>query len=168
MRLRTLIIALLLLLITSNVGLCNNKHRIKYKSHKVIFKKCDISPELIKQWICVYAKKYKVEPAFAIAVAHIESRIGKFEFRTGQMSKSFWGPMGINKCFFKRGWQIDKPIINIEIGVRALKNVGNNEYLQKRRLHTYNTEFNYSYWSQIKKAKRKYREFNYAAVYKKG
>ena len=111
----------------------------------------------IKSIIKEKALKYNVDPALAIAVAHIESRKGKKEFRIGRMGKTYFGPMGIHKCFLKK-WAIDKPKINIEIGVRALRGIGYNKSKQKRRLKKYNASFNRSYWNSIQEATLKYKK----------
>ena len=71
------------------------------------------------------------------------------------MGKTFYGPSGIHKCFLNK-WDIDKPKINIDVGARALRGVGDNVALQKKRLKRYNASFNESYWKAIKSAERKY------------
>lgn len=110
---------------------------------------------LIKAWISAYAVKYNVDPAFATAVAHIESRKGRQEFRTGRLSRTYYGPMGIHKCFKHLG--IDQTERNIEVGVEALRGVAGDTTKQKKRLRKYNTSFNMAYWKQIKQAEGRYR-----------
>jgi hypothetical protein len=110
-----------------------------------------------KQLAIKYANMYNVDPAFLIAVMHIESRNPKTgeEFRFGKMGKTYYGPCGIHKDFLKK-WPIDNLETNIEAGARALRGVGYNESLQKRRLHRYNASCNSSYLKAVMSAKRKY------------
>lgn len=91
-----------------------------------------------------------------MAIAHIESRKGDQEFRVGRMGKTYYGPMGIHKCFLNLG--IDDPERNIEVGVKALARYGpvTNDDQLKRALKKYNSSFNLAYWNQIKKAELKY------------
>lgn len=111
----------------------------------------------IKKVMIEAAKRWNVEPAFLMSVACIESRKGNQEFRLGKMGKTYYGPMGIHKCFLNR-WAIDDWKINIEVGARALRGVENNEQLQKRRLKRYNVSFNNSYWKAICSMKYKYQK----------
>lgn len=110
---------------------------------------------LLKIWIVTCSAYWNVEPSFALAVAHIESRLpGKEEFRCGKMGSTFFGPFGIHKCFKKR-WPIDNPLVNCWIGVRALR--GRNK---KKILKRYNAKFDQAYWLAIKRAKKKYKNWN--------
>lgn len=113
---------------------------------------------VIKGLICAYALENGIEPAFAMAVAHIESRFGGKEFRVGLMGGSrYFGPMGIHRCFKKR-WPIDQPETNIKVGCWALRGVGSNVSRQRSRLKRYNASFNCGYWRAVRGAVRKYRE----------
>ncbi len=104
--------------------------------------------------MCAYGIKYNVNPAYVMAVAHIESRKGSYEFRTGRMGRTYYGPMGIHKYFLNR-WNINDPEINIKIGARALSNIQDVGALI-RRLHKYNAEYEPSYGNAVKKAVKKY------------
>lgn len=100
--------------------------------------------------IGVIAQTYHVDPNFAKAVAVIESRKGNELLRTGRLGKSnYYGPMGVNKCFLNR-WPIDDPIVNIVIGVRALR--GN----ERKVLHRYNAKCDSSYTQAIFQLKRQF------------
>lgn len=121
-----------------------------------------LEPVVIKVIICAEAVKYDIAPAFAIAVAHVESRKGYQEFRVGQMGRSaYYGPMGINKCF-RQQWRVDLPETNIAVGCYALRGVGNSVVKLKRRLMRYNTSFDLGYWKAVMKAVRKYRAEGWA------
>lgn len=115
-----------------------------------------ISPETAKQLAVKYAEKYNVDPAFLIAVMHIESRKGNQEFRFGRIGKIYYGPCAIHKDFLKK-WAIDDPETNIEVGARALRNVGYDDRLQKKRLYRYNTICDPAYVKAVMQAKQKYR-----------
>ena len=108
---------------------------------------------VIRALICAYALKYNVEPAAAMAVAHIESRKGQQEFRVGLMGRTYYGPFGVNKCFLKK-WSVDELDTNIKVGVKALSR---NQNL-KKSLQKYNAAFNEAYWQAIQEARRKYRK----------
>lgn len=120
-----------------------------------------ITKALLIAWIKFCAIHWGVDPAFALAVAHIESRVpGEQEFRIGKMSKSFYGPFGIHKCFLKQPidgvvYPIDEWPINVWIGCRALRGVKTKAGARKR-LRTYNATFNQGYWKAIKVAWGKY------------
>lgn len=64
-----------------------------------------------------------VDPEFARQVARVESglpRTGQ-EVRLGRLGRSkYFGPMGIHESF-RRRWDIANPVINIWVGVRALR-----------------------------------------------
>ena len=99
---------------------------------------------------------YKVEPNFALAVAHVESGDKHHEFRMGRLGHSpYYGPFGIHRDFLKR-WRIDDPEINCLVGVRALRNTQTLE-AKKRRLKKYNTEFSEEYWKSVVAAYKKYK-----------
>jgi soluble lytic murein transglycosylase-like protein len=108
-------------------------------------------PALLRAWICAYAIKYHIPPEDALAVAHIESRLGSKEFRTGKIGRRYYGPMGIDASYLS--WGIREPERNIEVGVRALSYYKDLEV----SLRHYNKTFNRAYWNEIKKARLKYR-----------
>lgn len=111
----------------------------------------------IRALICAYSIKYNVEPAFAMAVAHIESAKNGKEFRVGRMGRTYYGPMGIHRCFLNK-WAIDNAEVNIEVGVRALSGVGYDEGRQRNRLKRYNSVCDEGYLRAITQAKTKYRK----------
>jgi len=96
--------------------------------------------------------KYEVSPAFALAVAHVESGTASQEFRVGLLGATYYGPMGIHKCFLNR-WPIDDFRENIRVGVKALRG-RNLRHILKR----YNAAFTESYWRAVKSAERRYRQ----------
>lgn len=107
---------------------------------------------IIKGWIAFCATKYGVDPAFATAVATVESRKDGHEFRIGRLGRSkFWGPMGINQCFRSR-WDITDYLTNIEVGVRALRGP------QDKVLRRYNASYDHSYAAAVKMAMRAYQK----------
>lgn len=120
------------------------------QSHTVVRKQA--SPLIIKAYISAYALEYKVEPAFAMAVAHIESRKGNQEFRSGCMGRTYYGPFGIHRCYLAK-WPIDQLETNIQAGIRALRGSD-----LRRILKRYNAEFTESYWRAVMKARAKYRK----------
>lgn len=89
-----------------------------------------------------------------MAVAHVESRKGKLEFRTWRTGK-YYQPMGIQYeqygKFASLGMHIDRLDGNIEVGARAFRGVQTMAEF-KKRLKRYNCSFDSSYWSQICKA----------------
>lgn len=111
-----------------------------------------VSSVIIRAKICAYSLKYGLDPAIGMAVAHIESRKGSQEFRVGRMGPTYYGPMGLHKCFVDRGAaDLDR---NIEMGVKALTRYPTD---LKRSLRRYNTSFDGSYWTAIQRAAAKYR-----------
>lgn len=109
----------------------------------------------MREWTEKYGKMFNVDPHFLMAVGHIESRKGNRAFRFGRIGKSFYGPMGIHRDFWKK-WDIDDPETNVMVGARALQGTGKDVMAQKKRLRRYNTAFTMSYWKEIKKAERKF------------
>lgn len=95
-------------------------------------------------WLLLCCQTYGVEPAFALAVARVESGTAAQEYRVGRLGTSpYYGPMGIHQCFLKR-WPIDQPEENIKRGVRALR--GSNTAAGKLRvLRRYNQSSNRTY-----------------------
>jgi len=121
------------------------------------------------------AKRWNVDPSFLVAVAYIESRQLRWghevsEFRYGPIGKpvrnkrrqiicdgTYFGPMAIHYGSLSK-WRIDDPRINIEVGARALRGVGDNKTLQLKRLRRYNTEFKGSYGKAVLGAARRFKE----------
>lgn len=70
----------------------------------------------------------------------------------------YWLPMGIYDP--NRSLGADSLDRNIYLGVKALARYGpvNTEAELKKTLKKYNASFNLSYWSEIKKAERRYRK----------
>ena len=97
-------------------------------------------------FVKVTAEKYGVEPAFALAVAEVESSGKGKRFRFGKMGRSkYYGPFGVHQCFMSK-WDISDPYINTEVGIKALS-----RYKDSRRaLKKYNTAFNETYFRRIK------------------
>jgi len=109
---------------------------------------------VIKALICAYAIKHKVKPEVLMALAHIESRKGKKEFRVG-LTGRYYLPMGIHKgCKTEN----DKSTLsgNIEIGAKTLYRLIHKRGSLKRALQKYNASFNSSYWNEVKRANKKY------------
>ena len=104
----------------------------------------------IKFLIRQEARKQGVDETFVLAVAHIESRSGNKEFRTGLIGRMYYGPFAIHKDFLKR-WPIDKLDTNIQVGVHALRG-------GFKSLRRYNANYNEAYASAIRRAMHKYRE----------
>jgi hypothetical protein len=105
--------------------------------------------------MCAYALKYHTKPEYVMALGHIESRKGKFEFRTWKTGK-YYQPMGIHEyALYERGWPVDTLDGNIEVGARALKGIQSLNDL-KHRLRKYNATFNQAYWKQVLMAIHKY------------
>ena len=98
--------------------------------------------------------KYGIDPNFALAVAEVESSYKGERFRFGKMGKgTYYGPFGIHKCFLRK-WAINDPMVNTEVGIRALARYKD----QRTSLKRYNTSFNEGYYRTIKKLERQNRE----------
>jgi hypothetical protein len=98
--------------------------------------------------------KYGVDPNFALAVAEVESSNKEVRFRFGKMGKgTYYGPYGIHKCFLKK-WAINDPLVNTEVGIRALARHKD----QRQSLRRYNTSFDEAYYRRIKQIERRNRE----------
>ncbi len=108
----------------------------------------------MKAYMSAYAIEYGTKPEYVMAVATIESRKGDREFREGLMGRTYFGPMGVHRCFLSK-WEIDKTEVNIMVGARALRGIQSLDAL-KKRLRKYNTECNPSYLAAVTKAVRKY------------
>lgn len=103
-------------------------------------------------WVKVCAAKYNVDPCFALAVAQIESGTKGQRFRFGKLGKgTYYGPFGIHKSFLKK-WRIDDPMVNTEIGIKALRGPD-----QRRVLKRYNKSFNEGYYRAVMATARQYR-----------
>lgn len=102
----------------------------------------------IKYLIRQEARRQGADENFVLAVAHIESRIGNKEFRTGLMGRTYYGPFGVHKCFLSR-WPINRLDENIRVGVSALRG-------GFKSLRRYNASYNSAYAGAIKQAMRKY------------
>jgi hypothetical protein len=87
-----------------------------------------------------------VDPAFALAVAHVESRGQGQEFRFGPLGKKgqYYGPFGIDKSFQGRWGDLADPRVNIEVGVRALRGKD-----KLRVLRRYNRESSRAYEAAV-------------------
>jgi hypothetical protein len=120
-----------------------------------------ISKALLVAWIKVCAAHWNVDPALALAVAHIESRApGKQEFRVGKLGR-FHGPFCIHEGYLRQPidgvvYPIDEWPINVWVGCRALRGI-RTERMAKKRLKTYNATFNRPYWLAIRRAWEKYK-----------
>lgn len=84
----------------------------------------------------VCAVQYGVDPCFALAVAAVESRPARFEhvlqIRCGPLGRKqeVFGPMGINRAFLDK-WNIADPLVNIQVGVRALQGKNRRQVLRR-------------------------------------
>ena len=108
---------------------------------------------LIIVWTRVYASIYGVDPAFALAVAHVESRTAHQEFRVGLIGGRYYAPYAIHKDFMRlRGWPVDTLQGNIEAGVRALRGSSHRAVLRR-----YNREFTEDYYRAVELAAKEYR-----------
>jgi len=113
----------------------------------------------IKQLIKEECHRQAVDPAFPLAVAHIESRkIVKDqivrEFRTGLIGKGkkkYYAPFNIHPDYLKKGWRIDDLKENIYYGVRRLKQ-------GPSVLPFYNKSCTQAYIKAVKKATRRYQD----------
>lgn len=110
---------------------------------------------LVRAYAYAYSFKYDLKPEYALAVANVESRKSNLEFRVGAIGRRYYGPFGIHKDYLKRGWPIDTLPGNVEAGCRALKGIQTLPTL-KRRLRTYNAQFNEGYWEAICQAVKRY------------
>lgn len=108
---------------------------------------------IIYFWTIFYSNTYGVDPAFALAVAHIESRTHTQEFRTGLLCNKWYGPYNIHKDFKHRWPNIDTIQGNCQVGVMALRGSSPRKILKK-----YNAEFNEAYYQEIMKATKMYKE----------
>lgn len=103
---------------------------------------------------------HHVSPSIAMAVAHVESRVGSREFRCGPMGrgKIYSGPMGIRRTRRNLARGCDDVELNIAIGCNALHGIGGDLSRLRKRLKGYNEEFDPAYWSEVKMAIKRYRK----------
>lgn len=97
-------------------------------------------------WMRACALTYGVEPEFAYAVARVESGVpGGPALRFGPLGRAgkYYGPFGIHRDFRKK-WPIDHPLVNVAVGVRALRGQDKRRVLQR-----YNTNFDESYFRAV-------------------
>jgi len=120
------------------------------KSAKKITKGGTKSKEVnLKEWfnyVKICSKKYGISPYLALALAESESSLRGQRFRFGKISKTYYGPYGIHKCFYGRqGFgDISNPYVNTEVGIRALaghihRAKGNEKTKLRKALRKYNT-----------------------------
>lgn len=112
---------------------------------------------LIIFWTLFWCQVYHVDPAFALAVAHVESRAPGREFRTGLLAGKWYGPFNVHKDFRKRWPEIKTISGNCRIGVRALR--GSNP---RKILRRYNRNFNQAYFRAVIRAHKKYAQYREA------
>lgn len=109
-----------------------------------------ITAAILVAWMRACAQVHGVDPAFAQAVAIVESRPvgGDMEMRVGPLGKSgrFIGPMGLNRCF-ARDANIYNPFINVLIGVAALRGQ------EKKALRRYNASYTPAYYHEVMRVK---------------
>src|SRR5574343_268680 len=155
---KKVLLTFILVLMASTALAQSTKENIHNRSRKSELSNCITKlpfDEQLEKWMEEAGKTYNVDSNFLKAVAHIESRKGGQKFRTGKISKTYYGPMGIHKCFISK-WNIADPVTNIAVGANALRGVGNDPALQRKRLKRYNTSFHEAYWKAIKQAERKF------------
>lgn len=118
----------------------------------------DLTTAILLAWITACAHVEHVDPAFAAAVFHVESRTATQEFRFGPMGRrgQYIGPAGIDKCFRDK-YDIDCWPVNVLVGVRALR-AHRRERTERAILRRYNANFNQAYYRAVMVAKKKYRK----------
>lgn len=101
-------------------------------------------------------RRYKVSPEVLLAVAKIEGQDLKDGLiRVGPIGRgTYYGPMGIHRCFGKPpyNWDIDDYRVNIECAARVLRGD------LRKRLRKYNKSFNGSYLRAILSMIQKYKD----------
>jgi hypothetical protein len=116
-----------------------------------------VSPEQLEQWNIEACERWNVEPAFGLAVMRTEGG-----YRTGLIGrkKLHYGPMCVHKDFAKKfNVNLNDPKVCIEIGIRALRNVGDNKDKQIARLKTYNkTWYKDNYIRDVMITKKQYQK----------
>ena len=102
-----------------------------------------LTPALLL-WLHTCCAAYGVEPAFALAVAQVESGCPGQEIRLGPLGKKgvYAGPFGLHRAYCREHFGVDPvdPEVNIAIGVRALRGPDKRSILRR-----YNTEWNRAY-----------------------
>lgn len=102
-----------------------------------------LTPALLL-WLHICCAAYGVEPSFALAVAQMESGCPGLEIRLGALGKKgvYAGPFGLHRAYCREHFGVDPidPIVNIQIGVRALRGPD-----KLRILRRYNQESNRAY-----------------------
>lgn len=97
------------------------------------------------RYVKLCSEKYGIDPNVALAVAEVESSGQGQRFRFGPIGKgTYYGPMGLHKCFLRR-WNIGDPYVNTEIGIRALARKRD----LRRSLRKYNASFDETYYKRI-------------------
>ena len=115
------------------------------------------------RYVEAMAEKYNVDKYLCLALAETESS-GKGErIRFGKISKTYYGPFGIHKCFLKK-WDIADWKVNTEVGIRALAGHIKRQGSLHGALKKYNTgdkgvKFE-GYVNKIKNLQRKYKREN--------
>lgn len=110
-----------------------------------------IPEAILIAWIETAAIKHGVSPAFATAVAQVESGNKNHRFRVGPIGKgTYYAPFGIHKSYLKK-WRIDDPKVNIERGVMALRGKDKRKVLKR-----YNKSFNEGYYRTICRLEKQY------------
>jgi hypothetical protein len=102
-------------------------------------------------WTLWYCHLYGVDPAFALAVAHVESRAPGQEFRTGLLGGRWYGPFNVEKSYKAKWGDIDTIRGNTMAGVRALRGRGITEILRR-----YNSTCTGEYIQAVREATKKY------------
>ena len=109
---------------------------------------------VLMTWIIACAKLHGGQPDFALAVAHVESRSGKQEFRIGRVGK-FFLPFGIHKDYARKWPHLDLWPVQVYWATKRLAQFTGRE---KEGLKKWNTEFNQAYWLAVKGAWEKYKK----------
>jgi len=124
------------------------EHKPKKKNHGIHYNFTYKTPTYWLECIKMWAKVYNLSPYYCLAVASVESSRGRHLFGFGRISKSFYGPYGIHRCFLKR-WDIDDPYINTMVGIKALARYGSSKQARIKALRKYNTNYDSSYYKLI-------------------
>ena len=112
-----------------------NRHRDRWK---------DILTPALLLWLHTCFAAYHVEPAFALAVAQVESGCPGQQIRIGPLGKKgvYAGPFVLHRAYCREHFGVDPvdPAVNIKIGVRALRGPDKHRILRR-----YNREWNRAY-----------------------
>ena len=102
-----------------------------------------LAPALLL-WLHICCGAYGVDPVFAEAVMRVESGTKTQAVRLGRLGKSpYYGPFGIHRDFLKK-WPIDDPLVNVLVGVKALR--GRDKLKVLRR---YNSQAEQAYFRAV-------------------